>query len=328
MSTIVNPPVPYSGVIPGGLNIGRMIIVQAKVPHHQNSFSINLCVGPSVNPLTDTGLHFNPRFSEGCVVRNSFQFGVWANEERHGGMPLQKGAPFEIIILVNYDGYKISVNGKQFTNFRHRLAKESLYYLVINGGIEISFIKFEGGNAPPPYSPPQPGIGFGSPPFSGPAVASSYPMGSIPPAGTVYNPPVPYVVSMPGGLYPGRMIFISGVPLPNPSRFSINLQCGPHEHNDVGMVFDARFNFGGTTNVTVRNHKVANNWGSEERHGSYFPFAPQSPFDMIIMVEPTSIKVAVNNQHFCEFYHRIQPMSIVNWLNITGDVQLTSVRIQ
>ena len=40
------------------------------------------------------------------------------------------------------------------------------------------------------------------------------------------------------------------------------------------------------------------------------------------------MQVAVNNQHFCEFYHRIQPMNIVNWLNITGDLQLTSVRIQ
>ena len=36
---------------------------------------------------------------------------------------------------------------------------------------------------------------------------------------------------------------------------------------------------------------MVNNWGTEERHGSYFPFAPQMPFEMIMLVEPSSIKV-------------------------------------
>ncbi|XP_041354356.1 galectin-4-like [Gigantopelta aegis] len=308
MSTVVNPAIPYVGLIPGGVTHGLKIIVQGKVPHHHDNFQVDFSTGPGTEPKSDSCFTFNPRFNERCVVRNSLQYGSWGTEERHGGLPFQKGVPFEITFQVKHDVYKVAVNGRHFIDYRHRMPKESVQYLMILGGVEISFIKYE-----PEYP-----MGYAPPPMP----SAGYP------GSPVFNPPTPYLINMPGGLYPGRMIFISGYPRPNASRFSVNLQCGPHESNDVGFVFDARFNFGGKSNATVRNHKVGNVWGTEETHGSYFPFLPNSPFDMIILVDPMSVKVAVNNQHFCEFGHRIQPISRIDWLNITGDVQLTSVRVQ
>lgn len=127
---------------------------------------------------------------------------------------------------------------------------------------------------------------------------------------------------------PGRIIYISGIPYPNPSRFTINLQCGPFESDDVALHFDSRFNYGSDRNQVIRTHKAHGSYGSEEKQISYFPFYPNANFEIMILTEPNCFKIAVNNQHFTEFYFRIQPIQRVTHLGITGDVNLTQVRFQ
>lgn len=144
----------------------------------------------------------------------------------------------------------------------------------------------------------------------------------------MYNPPVPFTMGIPGGMYPGKMVFVSGVPHPNASRFTVNLQCGSYDQSDIGLHFDVRLRSGNDFNVVVRNSMQGGQWGSEERHSPYFPFMPNANFDMIIMAEGNCFKVAVNNQHLFEFFHRLQPISRIDHLKITGDVRLTQVRFQ
>ncbi|KAK7104133.1 galectin-9-like isoform X2 [Littorina saxatilis] len=339
MTTISPVIVPYTGAIPGGVHQGLEIEIQGTVPHHAHQgFGINLCQGPQKEPTTT--LHFNPRLNEHCIVLNHMQNNGWGGEERKPCQHFHKGKPFDLRIMVKPQMFKIKVNGQLVADFAHRLPKETAQFILIEGEVSISYIKFSAG-----------GHGGGGNSFSdrseSPVVSattflrdgasrllsrmmhSSGAHAAPPQPGgqPIYNPPVPFTSSIPGGLAPGRMISISGVPHANPSRFSVNLQSGAYDGSDVALQFDVRFRFGDSVNTVVRNHCQAGGWGQEERGASHFPFMPNANFDMLILVEPQAFKVAVNNQHFAEFRHRL-PVHAANTLNVSGDVRLTQVRFQ
>nr|QHI46338.1 galectin [Sinonovacula constricta] len=305
MSTVHNPPTPYVGLIPGGLQDGMTIHVTGQPEHHHTGFLVSLQAGGSIDPRSDCAFVFNPRFSDNQVIRNSLMSGSWGAEERHGGFPFQQGRRCDITIHVTPHHYKVSVNGHHHSDYNHRMPKHRVTHITIEQGIKIHSIRFEGGY------PPQPSPG--------------YPGG---PSQPIYNPPVPFVHNL-GGLYPNKMIVLSGIPHPGASRFTVYIQRGHHhEPQEIAMCVDARFRFGSDNNVVVRNSKISNNWGAEERHSPFFPFAHNVPFEMIILVEHNQFKVAVNNQHLLEFYHRLQPLSRVDTLRVDGDVRLTQVRFQ
>uniref|UniRef100_A0A0B7BMS3 Galectin n=1 Tax=Arion vulgaris TaxID=1028688 RepID=A0A0B7BMS3_9EUPU len=268
---------------------------------------------------------FNPRFDDRRVVRNHKMGGSWGMEETNGGIPVQRGQHFEIRITVVQQCYKIKVNRKNFCNFHHRIPKEKVMYLYIEGDVAISSIQVPGkgsyptGNiAPPPYP-----VGASYVP------ELSYPGYPSQSGGILSNPPVPLVTPIQGGMYPGKIIYISGIPSAfNPSRFTINLACASHDTADIGALFDVRFNFGDSHNVVVRTNRQGGHYGPEERLQNYFPFTPGVNFEIMILAEPNCYKIAVNNQHFTEFYHRMLPLTNVNYLNIVGDVRLLQVRFQ
>ncbi|XP_052251319.1 uncharacterized protein LOC127858321 isoform X2 [Dreissena polymorpha] len=150
---------------------------------------------------------------------------------------------------------------------------------------------------------------------------------SYPGSSPIHNPPVPFVHHI-GGLYPNKMIVIHGIPFPNPSRFTVYIQQGNHhEPHEIAMCVDSRFWFNNETNTLVRNHKQGG-WGSEERTVPYFPFAPNVPFEMTILVEHNHFTIAINNQHMFEFHHRLHPVAKYDMIRIDGDVRLTQVRFQ
>ncbi|CAG5126306.1 unnamed protein product, partial [Candidula unifasciata] len=134
--------IPYSGYIPGGISVGTDVVISGRPNPDFTRFSINLCAGPTHD--SDTALHFNPRFNEGKVVRNHKQGGSWGMEETSGGMPFRRGHNFEFHMKVEAQCYKITINNKHFCNFHHRIPKEKVQYLYIEGDVTISFIQFRG----------------------------------------------------------------------------------------------------------------------------------------------------------------------------------------
>ncbi|XP_052768312.1 galectin-4-like isoform X3 [Mya arenaria] len=302
MANVVrNPATPYVAPIPGGVHDGTVIHVKGIAERHHNGFLIALQCSCSIDPRSESPFVFNPRFTDNQVIRNSLRGGSWGAEERHGGFPFNQGSSFDVAIHIKQQHYSVHVDGRHFCDYSHRMPKERVTHLTCEQGIRIKEIRFEGG-----YPQPTP---------------------SFPGSGPIYNPPVPFVHHL-GGLYPNKMIVISGIPHPGASRFTVYIQHGSHhEPHEIAMCVDARFWFNNESNSVVRNHKQGG-WGSEERTIPFFPFAQNAPFEMIILVEHHQFKVAVNNQHLMEFRHRIQPLGRFDTLRIDGDLRLTQVRFQ
>lgn len=71
-------------------------------------FQVDLSSGCSTKPRSDVALHFSPRFSDSpCVVCNSLLQEEWGKEETLHQLPYKRGAPFETIILVHKNGFKV-----------------------------------------------------------------------------------------------------------------------------------------------------------------------------------------------------------------------------
>ncbi|XP_045540971.1 galectin-5 [Papilio machaon] len=137
----------------------------------------------------------------------------------------------------------------------------------------------------------------------------------------IYNPIVPCVHPIPGGMFPGRMIRFQGSVPPGAQRFAINLQCGPNTEprDDIALHLNFRF----IEMCVVRNHLTAMNWGVEDTAGG-MPLARGEAFEALVLCEPQSMKVALNGVHFCEFPHRL-PYQRISHLTVDGDVMLQFV---
>ncbi|XP_030643714.1 galectin-3b [Chanos chanos] len=137
------------------------------------------------------------------------------------------------------------------------------------------------------------------------------------------QPIVPYDQSLPSGVYDKMLITIHAQVKPNAKMFTINLSKG----NDIALHFNPRFNEGGKQ-VIVRNSKIGNQWGKEERDLPSFPFSQGQHFELKILCTSNAFKVAVNKSHLLEYRHRIHDLSNIKAISIYNDVILTSVNFE
>uniref|UniRef100_A0A8C8TXW5 Galectin n=1 Tax=Peromyscus maniculatus bairdii TaxID=230844 RepID=A0A8C8TXW5_PERMB len=311
----VNPAVPFSGTIQGGLQEGLQITIHGIVQPFADKFAVNFQSGFSGNDIV---FHFNPRFENGgYVVCNTKQKGHWGPEERKMQMPFQKGVPFELCFLVQRSDFQVMVNKNFFVQYPHRVPYQLADTIAVSGALQLSFITFQPPGIRPVHQPPMtqtvihtvhsaPGQMFHTPGIQ-PVV---YPNMSY---------PIPLFTSIPNGLYPSKSIIISGTVLPDAQRFHINLRSGM----DIAFHLNPRFN----EKAVVRNTQINNSWGPEERElPGNMPFTRGQSFSVWILCEVQAFKVAVNGQHLCEYYHRLKNLPDINSLEVAGDVLLTHVQ--
>jgi len=123
---------------------------------------------------------------------------------------------------------------------------------------------------------------------------------------------------IPGGMQPGRQVVIKGTPNGNAERFTIDLN---DANGNTALHLSTRFSEG----AVVRNSKNNNQWGQEERGGS-FPFSKNQPFQLQILCDPQSFKIAVNGQHFADFQHRMDAAN-VQTVTVIGDLSGVDVQV-
>lgn len=310
LHNIVKPPIPCEVHLKdGNLTPTHTILIKGQVSTLDDSgFAVNLALGPGFGDKSaDIALHFNPRIQAKYVARTSCQNRTWGGEETGNGMPFKINSPFLLQISTDLYCYKISVDGQYFCSFKHRLPLSAVNTITVEGKVDISCIQV--------YGPET----LGTPPkFRSGCCVRNQP---------IFNPAVPLTTAVSGGLHDGKMIFISGIPTGR-NRFTIYLQEGTSSNADVGLVFDVRFNFGSSIDTIVRNHRCRALWGQDERKIPHFPFKGKTQFEILILCEKSQFKVAVNNQHFITFKHRLMPFARFNMLVINGDVSLNQVRFQ
>ncbi|XP_015241141.1 PREDICTED: galectin-4-like isoform X12 [Cyprinodon variegatus] len=164
------------------------------------------------------------------------------------------------------------------------------------------------------------GMGGGYPGGPGGNMAGGFPGSHLPGMGgqPVYNPTVPYYAMIPGGMCPKRTIIIRGMVPYAAKRMGFNLVVS--RSRDIAFHMNPRVKEG----VVVRNTRIAEKWGKEERELTTNPFVEGQYFDMSIRCGNQRFKVFVNGQHLFDFSHRIS-FNEIDKLEIEGEVQISYI---
>ncbi|GFR76739.1 galectin [Elysia marginata] len=320
--------------LPSTLAVGGVITVKGSTNPDCEGFSINLCTGSDLSE--DTPFHFNPRFCQEEVVRNTLS-GDWGEEEKEGGFPFTKDSAYEVQIVVKQDHYQvypipfplsdgadIIVKGV-VNNEPHRFSINLGSGTDVSGDVLLHFNpRFDQNEVVRNHN--QDGWGEeekeGDFPF---AAGAPYELKFV--VKDKYIESIPVCTPIKGGFAPGASVSVTGKINSNPERFSVNLVCGPDgESCDLALHFDVRLNYGDTPNYTVRTHRADGEfYGEEERGESFFPFEPEGDFSIKIAAENDCFQIYVNEQHYSTFSYRIQPVQKVDHIMIQGDVEISQI---
>ncbi|XP_048178106.1 galectin-4 [Corvus hawaiiensis] len=302
------------------------VYVQGVVKPQPDRFRINLATGPS--EAADVALHLNPRFSGDVAVLNSRRGGCWGDEQRRELHPLCPGGPFEIVISVTPEGYRILVNGTFFDEFPHRLPPEQVAAVTVDGTWSCTRPR-SWARARVPHVSRVPKVGLGGPqvglggPQDMPQITPIYPNCNLPVMG---QPPTFHPTGCPSsppsrGALPQENHRHHGLHPHDAGRFHINLRAGPG--GDVVLHLNPRMDEGG---AVVRNAFLGGCWGEEERDISCcHPFQRGRYFDLSIRCGNHRFKVFAEGQPLLEFRHRVPCGPHVDVLEIEGDVVLSYV---
>ncbi|XP_075220650.1 tectonin beta-propeller repeat-containing peroxin 23 isoform X2 [Lycorma delicatula] len=100
-------------------------------------FQCNYQSSASNNKAVDVAFHFNPRFTEEIIVRNTKIDGNWGHEEREGALVFSKGSTFVLDIYCWEEAFKVVVNGSVYCYYEHRIKPHLITHVAICGSVDV-----------------------------------------------------------------------------------------------------------------------------------------------------------------------------------------------
>lgn len=102
----------------------------------------------------------------------------------------------------------------------------------------------------------------------------------------------------------------------------MNLRTGCASTDDIAFHLSVQRHEQGV----LRNHRINQEWGTEERFGD-MPLYPGQFFDILILAEESAFKVDINGVHFCMFQYRV-PLDQVKYINVQGDATIHCINLE
>ena len=312
-----------------GLHPNSKIIITGQIRPAAQRFEVNLVCGKIVTKELikhgDIALHFCVNPSGGYALVNSRLNRIWGKEERtpRGRLPrpLLQNQKFQLTILVDTTCFQILVNERPFITFAHKMPFNTIGLVSCDGEATVENFEVLASVAMDQLMPMQPLV----PP---PQAAAANPANDFGQDHVLYDikyPQLPLLQPIKCGLHPGMIIAITGQTLDN--RFDIGLYQGSNPYQDpiANVAFHMEVYIKEMS--VVRNSYQSNQWMQAERYLEAFPFAPKSNFRLTIRVESNRYMVSVNNRHLFDFYHRVLPLSTIDYLCIHGQVMIQTITV-
>ncbi|XP_078516571.1 galectin-12 isoform X1 [Lissotriton helveticus] len=295
----VHKVLPYITTIFGGVYHGKQIIVQGTVQNEAERFQVDFQCGCSAHPRADIAFHFNPRFSSSPhVICNSLEGERWQDEKKCSKLPLKGGDNFVLLFRFENSCVKVSVNGHHFMEYPHRLPMERVDTLGIFGDVLVKAIGFINSN---PYTADK--IEY---PICQPFLLNSHSL------------TVPYACRLTEGLKPGQMITLRGLVNPEPKELLLILTT---DTDLVPLKLSASFR----EQVVACSSFLSETWEeAKQLNLTFFPFYPERFFEILLLCEAKSFKIAINGLPLGEYSPLILDLKEVSRFQVSGDVQLYS----
>uniref|UniRef100_A0A224XR93 Galectin n=1 Tax=Panstrongylus lignarius TaxID=156445 RepID=A0A224XR93_9HEMI len=302
--------VPYHHNLKNRLVVKSNILVNGFIPPVAQRFAIDLCSHSydkcKNKKAKEIIFHFNPRFGQNCVVRNSHISGEWGHEEVHATKknPFRRGQIFIMEIYVMKSEYLVSVNGVHFCSFLHRVHPSNVDSISITGDIELLKVELSKRDM---YSSTERTILLVDDPYN--------------------KMKFPFYHELKYPIMEMWYLTITGTVLEYADRFAVDLcaACDKCTSSHKNIIFHLNPRL--TQNYVARNSFLHERWGLEESHATQLsPFMRGQTFILKIFVTASKYMVSVNEKHFCSFEHRLPP-SAVDSFEIHGDVAVKRIDI-
>ncbi|XP_016416445.1 galectin-9-like isoform X1 [Sinocyclocheilus rhinocerous] len=123
---------PYKKELINGLKSDKNIVIYGIPNPDCKSIAIHL------RHRYGVAFHYQCRFEENVVVRNTHENGSWGPEEKSEGIPFIQGQFFQAKVSCKAEQYDVSVNGQQAHTYKHRFTKlEDIDVVEVCGDLQL-----------------------------------------------------------------------------------------------------------------------------------------------------------------------------------------------